>query len=321
MSKKILSINGQFLAINDSLIAMPEMNLQDKTVTPQQNVQVVVADAAFTGLSKVTVEGDANLVPENIAKDVVIFGITGTHQGGEDVSAELTEQDDIIALMQEAIATKSAGGVAEPFAFITVTYPEGSVCTCTDGVETLTAKNTDGTYVFCVPYAATWTVTSTDPEDNAKTKSQIVEITEEGQFESVVITYNLYIITTGYDKVGLTTSGNVYEADGDGYYYIQGSAYYDVDVTNYDLLEIDAKYTIYQNGFNKPMITIQTTTGTSATGSNIATLELTTTRTPYSIDLSAVTGEIRISWAERSYQDATTGWHASRPVIYNMWLE
>ena len=321
MSKKILSINGQFLAINDSLIAMPEMNLQDKTVTPTAASQTILSDAEFTGLNSVTIEGDADLIPENIAEGKNIFGVIGSFKGGEDVSAELTEQDYIIALMQEAIVTKSAGGVAEPFAFIAVTYPEGSVCTCTDGVETLTAKNTDGTYVFCVPHEGEWTVTSTDSEDSTKTKSQSVEITEEGQFESVVITYNLYIITTGYDKVGLTTSGNVYEADGDGYYYIQGSAYYDVDVTNYDLLEIDAKYTIYQNGYNKPMITIQTTTGTSATGSKIATLELTTTRTSYSIDLSAVTGEIRISWAERSYQDGTTGWHASRPVIYNMWLE
>lgn len=157
MNKQILSIDGQFLAVNGSLIAMPDVNLQDKVVTPQQEAQTITADAEFTGLNKVTVEampmaeqaipaievndsglitasviqdagyvlagtisvteqlpaqetqtivpgttdtiiaagkylvgnqtikGDANLVPENIAKDVVIFGITGTLQGDEDI--------------------------------------------------------------------------------------------------------------------------------------------------------------------------------------------------------------------------------------------
>ena len=94
-----------------------------------------------------------------------------------------------------------------------------------------------------------------------------------------------------------------------------------MDVTNYDLLEIDAKYNIYQGGDGVPQITVKTTTGTSPSGSNIATLKLTTTRTSYSVDLSAVTGEVRISWAEAAYQHDTQGWQASRPVIYNMWLE
>lgn len=96
--------------------------LQSKTVSPSRSQQVVQADVGYDGLSKVTVNaipdtyveptsikaaatytpttsdqiiavgtycsgaqtivGDENLVAENIAEGVSIFGITGTHSGG-----------------------------------------------------------------------------------------------------------------------------------------------------------------------------------------------------------------------------------------------
>lgn len=57
---------------------------QEKTVTPGKDSKVITPDSGYTGLSKVTVNGDNNLIPENIKKDVVIFGVTGTHEGGTD---------------------------------------------------------------------------------------------------------------------------------------------------------------------------------------------------------------------------------------------
>lgn len=56
--------------------------LQSKTVTPSTSSQTVAADSGYDGLSLVTVNGSENLVAENIAKDVEIFGIIGTHAGG-----------------------------------------------------------------------------------------------------------------------------------------------------------------------------------------------------------------------------------------------
>lgn len=52
-----------------------------KSVTPGTKAQTAVASGRYT-TGDVVVSGDANLVPENIAEGVSIFGVTGTHSGG-----------------------------------------------------------------------------------------------------------------------------------------------------------------------------------------------------------------------------------------------
>lgn len=51
------------------------------TITPTTTNQTAVASGRYT-TGDVVVSGDANLVPENIAEGVSIFGVTGTHSGG-----------------------------------------------------------------------------------------------------------------------------------------------------------------------------------------------------------------------------------------------
>lgn len=94
--------------------------------------------------------------------------------------------------MGEAFITRRGGGT--PYAVIGVTYPEGSVCTCTSGTLTLTANDTSGKAIFTVPFAGTWTVTITNGN---KSKSKAVEITAEGQTESIILRYELLLYDAG----------------------------------------------------------------------------------------------------------------------------
>ena len=59
----------------------PPAQLQEKTVTPTKEGLSVVPDSGFDGMSKVTVNGDINLVSENIKEGVSVFGVEGNLKG------------------------------------------------------------------------------------------------------------------------------------------------------------------------------------------------------------------------------------------------
>lgn len=55
------------------------MNYQDKTIRPTGKQINVSADEGFDALAKVTIEGDSNLAPSNIAKGKTIYGVMGDY--------------------------------------------------------------------------------------------------------------------------------------------------------------------------------------------------------------------------------------------------
>lgn len=93
---------------------------------------------------------------------------------------------------------------ADPYAIIGVTYPEGSVCTCSNGSKTLTAKDTSGKALFVIPSAGTWTVTAVS---GSKSTSKTVSITAEGQVETVTLMFEMILWEAGSDQNTSLTGG------------------------------------------------------------------------------------------------------------------
>lgn len=87
--------------------------------------------------------------------------------------------------------TNSGGGGVKLFAVIGVTYPAGSVCTCTKGTKSYKAKNTSGLALFAVPNVGDWTVSCTDGTDTA---TQTVTISAEGQAKILELNYKDYLL-------------------------------------------------------------------------------------------------------------------------------
>ena len=129
------------------------------------------------------------------------------------------------------------GGGERLFSIIAVTYPEGSICTCSNGTKTLKAKDTSGKVLFNVNIGE-WTVTATDGN---KTKDATVDITTEGQSESVVLNYTLMLYnygdqcesaTGGWKTVGNQPGSIVFNSDHIYWSHAEGSNVDSAVVTN-----------------------------------------------------------------------------------------
>ena len=108
-------------------------------------------------------------------------------------------------------------------ATIHVTYPAGSTCTATDGVTTLTAPDTSGTWDCVVPNAGTWTVRFYDGETEFYRKE--IEISENGQSADVSPTF-LYELGNEYKDItgGFSAVNGTLTKNADSMAYSNGSA-------------------------------------------------------------------------------------------------
>ena len=105
-------------------------------------------------------------------------------------------------------------------ATINIAYPAGLACTATDGVTTLTAPDTSGTWACVVPNKGTWTITAGE-------WSGEVDITATGQTETVRVAR--WIVKNGVPTdIGLATqliSGRIPTVT-------QGSGYTTIQITS-----------------------------------------------------------------------------------------
>lgn len=89
---------GSFI-IQQSLISTDDIptiiKLQEKSVIPKRNTQIVSYDEGYDGLKSVTVEGDNSLLPANIVYNKSIFNINGLFSGDGNIDSNDIVKDKI----------------------------------------------------------------------------------------------------------------------------------------------------------------------------------------------------------------------------------
>lgn len=103
-----------------------------QTITPGTTAQTIQANVYLTGAQ--TIQGDTNLVPDNIKENVSIFGVTGSFAGGG-----------------------STGDFAVP---LVVNTENGATVTAVNGETSLTAIATNGKARFVLNSSGNWEITA-----------------------------------------------------------------------------------------------------------------------------------------------------------------
>ena len=213
--------------------------------------------------------------------------------------------------------TNAAG--ARLRAVIAVTYPEGSVCTCSNGTKTLKARDTSGKALFNVPLGE-WTVSCTDGTD---TRSQTVSITTEGQSESVTLSYLIYYYNSG-DQCTAVTGGWDFSGDGSltkltdhmqyksSYLEAYLSTANKVDLTQISSITFDVEWVGSLPPSSRHFLGI--TTNKFSNSASAAIHLNTTSRNQYSLDVKSISGEYYIA-GSNSMEDGGNGYMK----IYSIW--
>lgn len=87
-----------------------------------------------------------------------------------------------------------SNSLQDAYAIISVKYPAGSTCTCSNGTIFLTAGNDYGVWAFSIPVDGSWTITIS--RHGASVSKEIV-ITTKGQAEAITLEYDWYIFKEG----------------------------------------------------------------------------------------------------------------------------
>lgn len=106
--------------------------------------------------------------------------------------------------MGDALLVRKTGGGSAELPAIYVTYPEGSICTCSKGSKTYTAKDTSGYWLFAGLAVGTWTVTISDPTGTYEDRSATATITVPEEVVNVSLSYRLYLYQSGNQYTDIT---------------------------------------------------------------------------------------------------------------------
>lgn len=103
------------------------------------------------------------------------------------------------------ISNNTGSKKAIAYAYIMVTYPEGSTCTAECGTITLAAPDTSGSVVFTIKKPGEYTVTCTDGAD---TEYQVVNVELNHDYViELAYVYWLYNLARGINRLGTMQQG------------------------------------------------------------------------------------------------------------------
>ena len=207
-------------------------------------------------------------------------------------------------------------------AVIAVTYPEGSVCTCSNGTKTLKARDTSGKALFNVPSAGTWTVSCTD---GSSTVSKSVTITATGQVESVKLSYDLILYDSGDEYSDITGGWSgfaCYSGTSKGTFTKNSSSIYiksngskgaqsiaaapanKIDITDISTLKVNVTSFNVQSEYRAYFV-LSSSRDTSSTSNSVATKEIKGTGET-ALDVSGLSGSYYVLVYTRAVDGANT---------------
>lgn len=113
------------------------------------------------------------------------------------------------------------GGI-EAFAVIDLSYPDGATATCSNGRKIITAKNTDGHWLFVIPTAGQWTLKAARGIDSDSVVVNVFErkiytVTLSFVVEPLFLYNNgnqCIEITGGWNSRGWAATSNFYAGNG-----------------------------------------------------------------------------------------------------------
>lgn len=267
----------------------------------------------------------ANKVVNATQLDADLLSIADAIRNKGGTSAALLFPDEFVT------AINDIHGGGDAYAAISVTYPAGSVCTCSQtGQDTLTAEDTSGAWLFVVPVGGTWRVESQDTTTGDHAYIDVY-IATEYQVESVELLYRLYLYRNGNQCVEVTGGWAIYNSqavlnDDNIYCKQNGSGAYNygnahtsnmIDLTDFSTLNFKIRASNVQNSENYRCVvgaSTQTNVKHNDTTKYVGYVVIPNNTDEHilTIDVSAITG---------SYYIIATNGYMNGQYVHEVWCE
>ena len=263
LGSKTITANGTYHASTDNLDGYDEVTANVPNTYAAGDEGKVVSNGALVSQSSATYTSN------NTYDTTFIKSVTVNVSGGSPtlISKTITtngtynaSSDNADGYSSVTVNVSAGGGVV---AFVTVKYNPGATCTATDGVTTLTAPDTSGSWVIEIPTAGDWTISAVDGQMSqskilsvsyATSTSVSVEFHVDNGYTEVEY-IEVQNATGPYIDTGLTQTNTTYfEIDVQPINGVNGFFYGALTSPYTEIEATSSNFNIYINGTNSSRI-------------------------------------------------------------------